>query len=76
MACEQIIMAQNSELVLDFKLYSAIAAIAPDDATLNEEGKKHWAVIGKDKSMVPEIISGGIAGLSGGVAVNHLARIA
>lgn len=39
MVCEQIIMAQNSELVLDFKLYSAIAAIAPDDATLNEEDR-------------------------------------
>lgn len=39
MKCEQILMAQNSELVLDFELYSAVAAIAPDDASLGDEDK-------------------------------------
>lgn len=39
MACEQMMMVQNSELVLDFELYSAIAAITPDDASLNEEDR-------------------------------------
>ena len=38
MACEQMIMVQNSELVLDFELYSALAGIAPD-TRLGEEDK-------------------------------------
>jgi len=39
MSCEQLLMVQNSELVLDFELYSAVAAIAPDDASLSVEDK-------------------------------------
>ncbi|MBU4501436.1 MAG: hypothetical protein KKA79_02495 [Nanoarchaeota archaeon] len=45
-------------------------------AILNEGGKSHWAMVGKDKSMLPEFFVGGLAGLTSGIALNSILRIA
>lgn len=39
MVCESEIANQSTELSLDYELFSAFAAIAPDDASLNDEDR-------------------------------------